>query len=65
MYRYMYVCICFIIKLLLNDRFGFMYIYCIFSKYSYITVYLLYYVYGNVVCEDYNVYNILKKYGLI
>lgn len=62
---HVYVCTCFIIKLLLNDRFSPMHIYCILSKNSYITVHLLHHVHGNVVCEDHNVYNILRKYGLI
>lgn len=62
---HVYVWTCFIIKLLLNDRFSPMHIYCILSKYSYITVHLLHHVHGNVVCEDHKVHNILRKYGLI
>lgn len=60
----MYVCTCFIIKLLLNDRFSPMHIYCILSKYSYITVHLLHHVHGNVVCENHEVHNIkIEKNG--
>lgn len=51
---HVYVCTCFIIKILLNDRFSHMHIYCILSKYSYITVHLLHHVHGNVVCEDHD-----------